>query len=493
MTMDKNPHVATRPARLGCTNMNPRTMYRKIWESHLVREAPGEPSLIYIDRHLIHEITSPQAFAGLKAAGRKVRRPDLTFAVMDHSVPTKDRNLPIMDAAAAGQFDSLERSCREHGITLFNLFSQNQGIVHVIGPELGITQPGQTIVCGDSHTSTHGAFGTLAFGIGTSEVEHVLATQTLVQSKSKTMHIVVHGKRPKGVTAKDIILAIIGKIGIAGGNGHVAEYGGEAIRSLSMDGRMTVCNMTIEGGARAGMVAPDETTFAYLEGRPFVPRGKAFQEAVERWKLLKSDGSAHFDMKIELQAEQIAPQVTWGTNPGMVTSVTDRVPDPHDFKDLNDQKATESALKYMGLKAGTPIVDIPVDRVFIGSCTNSRLDDLRAAAQLVAGKHVAKNIKQALIVPGSRGIKAQAEKEGLDKIFSEAGFEWRDAGCSMCIGMNADVLPPHERSASTSNRNFEGRQGRDSRTHLVSPVMAAAAAIAGHFVDVREFDVAHVE
>jgi 3-isopropylmalate/(R)-2-methylmalate dehydratase large subunit len=324
-------------------------------------------------------------------------------------------------------------------------------------------------------------------------VEHVLATQCLVQGKSKTLHILVHGKRPKGVTAKDIILAIIGKIGIGGGTGHVAEYAGEAIRDLSMDGRMTVCNMTIEGGARAGMVAPDQTTFAYLEGRPFVPRGKEFQQAVERWKSLKTDDGAKFDMTVELHAEKIAPQVTWGTNPGMVTGVTDRVPDPGAFQNPDDQKATERALHYMGLKAGTPIVDIPVDRVFIGSCTNSRLDDLRAAAQLVAGKHVAKNIKQALVVPGSRGIKAAAEKEGLHKVFSEAGFEWRDAGCSMCIGMNADVLPPHERSASTSNRNFEGRQGRDSRTHLVSPVMAAAAAIAGHFVDVREFDVAHVE
>src|SRR5712671_1252727 len=476
------------PARLGCIKMAPRTMYRKIWDAHVVHEAAGEPSLIYIDRHLVHEGTSPQAFAGLKEAGRKVRRPDLAFAVMDHSVPTKNRNLPILDEAAAGQFSALERNCRESGITLFDMFSHNQGIVHVIGPELGITQPGQTIVCGDSHTSTHGAFGTLAFGIGTSEVEHVLATQCLSQYASKTMHIVVNGKRTKGVSAKDIILAIIGKIGIAGGTSHVAEYGGEAIRSLSMDGRMTVCNMTIEGGARAGMIAPDETTFAYLEGRPFVPRGKAFQEAVERWKQLRSDDGAKFDMTVELDAKDIAPQVTWGTNPGMVTSVTSRVPDPHDFQDLNDQKATESALKYMGLKSGTPIVDIPVDRVFIGSCTNSRLDDLRAAAHFVEGKHVAKNIKQALIVPGSRGIKSQAEKEGLDKIFTAAGFEWRDAGCSMCIGMNADVLPPHERSASTSNRNFEGRQGKDSRTHLVSPVMAAAAAIAGHFVDVRSLD-----
>jgi len=473
--------------------MTAKTLYGKIWDSHVVYEEPGKPSLIYIDRHLIHEGTSPQAFAGLRAEGRKVRRPDLTFAVMDHSVPTTDRTLPILDMDAKAQFDALAKNCAETGVRLFDMNSKNQGIVHIIGPELGITQPGQTVVCGDSHTSTHGAFGTLAFGIGTSEVEHVLATQCLVQGKSKTLHLVVNGKRRKGVTAKDIILAIIGKIGIGGGTGHVAEYAGEAIRDLSMDGRMTVCNMSIEGGARAGMVAPDETTFAYLEGRPFVPRGKEFQEAVARWKQLRSDQDARFDMTVELQAEAIAPQVTWGTNPGMVTGVTDRVPDPGSFHNPDDQKATERALHYMGLKAGTPITDIPVDRVFIGSCTNSRLDDLRAAAHLVAGKHVAKNIKQALVVPGSRGIKAAAEKEGLDKIFSQAGFEWRDAGCSMCIGMNADVLPPQERSASTSNRNFEGRQGRDSRTHLVSPVMAAAAAIAGHFVDVREFDVAPVE
>jgi len=473
--------------------MPPKTLYQKIWDSHLVREEAGQPSIIYIDRHLIHEGTSPQAFAGLRAEGRTVRRPDLTFAVMDHSVSTTDRTLPILDQDAKLQFDALEKNCHEFGVRLFDMHSKNQGIVHIIGPELGITQPGQTIVCGDSHTSTHGAFGTLAFGIGTSEVEHVLATQCLVQSRSKTMNIVVNGNRPHGVTAKDIILAIIGKIGISGGTAHVAEYSGQAIRELSMDGRMTVCNMTIEGGARAGMIAPDETTFAYLEGRPFVPRGKAFDEAVGRWKQLKTDEGAKFDTTVELQAEKIAPQVTWGTNPGMVTGVTDRVPDPGSFSDLNDQKATERALVYMGLKAGTPIVDIPVDRVFIGSCTNSRIDDLRAAAHFVEGKHVARSIKQALIVPGSRGIKAQAEKEGLDKIFREAGFEWRDAGCSMCIGMNADVLPPHERSASTSNRNFEGRQGKDSRTHLVSPVMAAAAAIAGHFVDVREFAVESVE
>src|ERR1700732_4229124 len=474
-------------------NKSPKTLYQKIWDAHAVREEPGQPSIIYIDRHLIHEGTSPQAFAGLRAEGRKVRRPDLTFALMAPSVSTTNRLLPNQNPDPKLQFEALERNCRESGVRLFDMHSKNQGIVHIIGPELGITQPGQTLVCGDSHTSTHGAFGTLAFGIGTSEVEHVLARQCLVQSRSKTLHILVHGKRPRDAPAKDLILAIIGKTGIAGGNGHVAEYGGEAIRSLSMDGRMTVCNMTIEGGARARMIAPDETTFAYLEGRPFVPRGKAFEQAVERWKQLKTDDGAKFDMTVELHAEQIAPQVTWGTNPGMVTSVTARVPDPHDFKDLNDQKATESALKYMGLKAGTPIVDIPVDRVFIRSRTNSRLDDLRAAAHLVAGKHVSRTVKQALVVPGSRGIKNQAEKEGLDKIFTDAGFEWRDAGCSMCIGMNADILPPHERSASTSNRNFEGRQGKDSRTHLVSPVMAAAAAIAGHFVDVRDFDVAPVE
>ncbi|HEY2460509.1 MAG TPA: 3-isopropylmalate dehydratase large subunit [Candidatus Acidoferrum sp.] len=475
--------------------MAPKTLYEKIWDSHVVHEEPGQPALIYIDRHLIHEGTSPQAFSGLRSEGRKVRRPDLTFAVMDHSVPTTmgDRALPILDTDARLQFEALEKNCHESGVRLFDMNSRNQGIVHIIGPELGITQPGQTIVCGDSHTSTHGAFGTLAFGIGTSEVEHVLATQCLVQARSKTLHILVNGKRPNGVAAKDVILAIIGKIGISGGTGYVAEYGGEAIRGLSMDGRMTVCNMTVEGGARAGMIAPDETTFAYLEGRPFVPRGKQFQEAVDRWKQLTTDDGAKFDLTVELHAKDIAPQVTWGTNPGMVSGVTARVPDPGSFANADDQKATERALTYMGLKAGTPIVDIPVDRVFIGSCTNSRIDDLRAAAQLVAGKHVSRTVKQALVVPGSRGIKAQAEKEGLDKIFTDAGFEWRDAGCSMCIGMNADVLPPHERSASTSNRNFEGRQGKDGRTHLVSPVMAAAAAIAGHFVDVRDFDVAPVE
>ncbi|HXW17475.1 MAG TPA: 3-isopropylmalate dehydratase large subunit [Candidatus Acidoferrales bacterium] len=469
--------------------MTPQTLYEKIWNAHLVRDIPGQPSLIYIDRHLIHEGTSPQAFAGLKSAGRKVRRPDLTFAVMDHSVSTKNRNLPILDPDAAGQFEALARNCKETGVRLFDMHSRNQGIVHIIGPELGITQPGLTIVCGDSHTSTHGALGALAFGIGTSEIEHVLATQCLSQSKSKTGLIRFNGKRPKGVTSKDFILALIGKIGIAGGTGHVFEYAGDAVRALSMEARMTMCNMTIEGGARAGMVAPDETTFRYLEGKPFVPRGKDFQATVDHWKTLTSDKGAKFDMVVDVDAASLAPQVTWGTNPGMVTDVTGKVPDPNSFADPVDRKAAERALVYMDLRPGTPMINISVDRVFIGSCTNSRIEDLRAAAHVIQGKHVAKNVKQALAVPGSRVVKVQAEKEGLDKIFQEAGFEWRDAGCSMCIGMNDDVLPTGERSASTSNRNFEGRQGKGSRTHLVSPAMAAAAAIEGHFVDIRSWDV----
>jgi 3-isopropylmalate/(R)-2-methylmalate dehydratase large subunit len=468
-------------------------MYEKIWDAHVVREEPRQPAIIYIDRHLVHEGTSAQAFSSLRAAGRKVRRPDLTFATMDHSVPTKDRDLPLLDTVAAAQFAALEKNCRDFGVLLYDMKSPRQGIVHVIGPELGITQPGQTIVCGDSHTATHGAFGALAFGIGTSEVEHVLATQCLSQFRSKTMLVRVEGKRARGVTGKDIILAIIGKIGIGGGNGHVIEYAGEAIRALSMEGRMTVSNMSIEGGARAGMVAPDETTFAYLEGRAYVPRGKDFQVAVDYWKSITSDAGAKFDSVIELDAAQIAPQVTWGTNPGMVTDVTGRVPDPNSFKDPVDRRAAESALEYMGLKPGTKIADISVDRIFIGSCTNSRIEDLRAAARVVSGKKVARTVKSALAVPGSRLIKALAEKEGLDKIFTDAGFEWRDAGCSMCIAMNADVLPSGERSASTSNRNFEGRQGKGGRTHLVSPIMAAAAAIEGHFVDIREWKLADTE
>ena len=467
--------------------MTPRTLYEKIWDEHVVREEPGQPSLIYIDRHLVHEGTSPQAFAGLKAAGRKVRRPELTFAVMDHSVSTKNRLLPVADPDAAAQFDALARNCQEAQINLFDLHSRNQGIVHVIGPELGITLPGATIVCGDSHTSTHGALGALAFGIGTSEVEHVLATQCLTQFKSKTLQIDVQGKRPRGVTAKDMILAIIGKIGIGGGNGHVAEYTGEAVRGLSMEGRMTMCNMSIEGGARAGMVSPDDTTFAYVEGKPFAPQARDFQEAVEFWKSLASDPGARYDQAVVLKAEELAPMVTWGTNPGMVTQVTGRVPHPSSFSDPVDRKAAENALAYMALAPGTPIEDIPVDRVFIGSCTNSRIEDIRAAAKMVAGRHVAKSLKQALVVPGSRAVKTKAEEEGLDKIFRDAGFEWRDAGCSMCIAMNDDVLLPSERAASTSNRNFEGRQGKGSRTHLVSPMMAAAAAIEGHFVDIRNW------
>lgn len=473
--------------------MPTQTLYEKIWDAHVVAEEPGKPAVIYIDRHLVHEATSPQAFSGLKVAGRKVRRPDLTFAVMDHSVPTKNRHLPIADAVGAAQLDAMARNCRENGILYFDMQSPNQGIVHVIGPELGITQPGLTIVCGDSHTSTHGALGALAFGIGTSEVEHVLATQCLVQFKSKTMLVQVDGRRGPGVTAKDIILAIIGKIGIAGGNGHVIEFGGEAIRGLSVEGRMTVCNMSIEGGARAGMVAPDDTTFAYMEGRPFIPQGKDFTAAVERWKTLATDAGAKFDKVVKLDAAEIAPQVTWGTNPGMVTDVTGRVPDPDSFSNDAERKAATRALEYMALKPGTRIVDIPLDRIFIGSCTNSRLEDLRVAARVVGGKHVAKSLKEALVVPGSMQIKAAAEKEGLDKIFRDAGFEWRDAGCSMCLAMNPDVVPAGERAASTSNRNFEGRQGAGSRTHLVSPMMAAAAAIEGHFVDVRRWDVGLAE
>ena len=467
--------------------MNARTLYEKIWDAHVVREEPGKPALLYIDRHFIHEVTSPQAFAALRAAKRGVRRPELTFAVMDHSVATKNRELPIADANAAKQFELLAQNCKDFGINLFDMKSRNQGIVHVIGPELGVTQPGQTIVCGDSHTSTHGAFGTLAFGIGTSEVEHVLATQCLTQYKSKTMRVEIRGKRPQGVTAKDIILAIIGKIGIGGGTGYVFEYAGEAVRGLSMEGRMTMCNMSIEGGARAGMVAPDDTTFAYIEGRPFAPRGKDFQAAVEFWKTLPSDPGAKYDATITLESHELAPMVTWGTNPGMVTQVTSRVPDPASFASAEDREAAERALAYMDLKPGTPMDQIPVDRVFIGSCTNSRIEDLRAAAKVVDGRHVAKSLKQALVVPGSQQVKAAAEREGLDRIFRGAGFEWREAGCSMCIAMNDDVLPSGERSASTSNRNFEGRQGKGGRTHLVSPVMAAAAAIEGHFVDIRNW------
>ncbi|HET6962408.1 MAG TPA: 3-isopropylmalate dehydratase large subunit [Terriglobia bacterium] len=464
--------------------MKPKTMFEKIWESHVVHEEPGKPSLIYIDRHLVHEVTSPQAFESLRLAGRKVRRPELTFATMDHNVPTTLRSLPISDPISAQQIETLRTNCREFGVTLFDLDSPEQGIVHVIGPELGVTLPGVTLVCGDSHTSTHGAFGALAFGIGTSEVEHVLATQCLLQEKPKTFLIEVNGYRPYGVEAKDIILSIIGNIGTGGGTGSVVEYAGDTIRALSVEERMTVCNMSIEGGARAGMIAPDEKTFTYLRGRKYAP--KDFDAAVARWKNLPSDLGAVFDRTLRIDAATLTPQVTWGTNPGQVVAVDSRVPSPADFVDPNDRKSAERALEYMGLKAGTPISDVAVERVFIGSCTNSRIEDLRVAAQFVRGKKVSSKV-YAMVVPGSQPVKKKAEEEGLDRIFKEAGFDWRESGCSMCLGMNPDILKPGERCASTSNRNFEGRQGKGGRTHLVSPIMAAAAAIEGHFVDVRQY------
>ncbi len=464
--------------------MNPKTMCEKIWEAHIVHEEMGKPSLIYIDRHLVHEVTSPQAFEGLRLRGRNVHRPDLTFATMDHNVPTTRRSLPIEDPISAQQIETLSKNCKEFGITLFDLNSPDQGIVHIIGPELGLTLPGVTLVCGDSHTSTHGAFGALAFGVGTSEVEHVLATQCLLQDKPKTFLIQVNGQRPYGVEAKDIILSIIGQIGTDGGTGSVVEYAGDTIRALTMEERMTVCNMSIEGGARAGMIAPDEKTFDYLRDRKYAPRD--FSTSVERWKQLPSDPGARFDRTIEIKAASLSPQVTWGTNPGQVIPVDSRVPDPSEFADPNSRKSAERALEYMGLKAGTPVVDIPVERVFIGSCTNSRLEDLRRVARFVKGKRVSPKV-YAMVVPGSQQVKRIAEEEGLDRIFREAGFDWRESGCSMCLGMNPDILKPGERCASTSNRNFEGRQGKGGRTHLVSPVMAAAAAIEGHFVDVRQY------
>jgi 3-isopropylmalate/(R)-2-methylmalate dehydratase large subunit len=464
--------------------MKPKTMFEKIWESHVVHEEPGKPSLIYIDRHLVHEVTSPQAFESLRLSGRKVRRPELTFATMDHNVPTTLRSLPITDPISAQQIETLRTNCREFGVTLFDLDSPEQGIVHVIGPELGVTLPGVTLVCGDSHTSTHGAFGALAFGIGTSEVEHVLATQCLLQERPKTFLIEVNGQRPYGVEAKDIILSIIGQIGTGGGTGSVVEYAGDTIRGLSVEERMTVCNMSIEGGARAGMIAPDEKTFAYLRGRKYAP--KDFDAAVARWKNLPSDLGAVFDRTLHINAARLTPQVTWGTNPGQVVAVDSSVPSPADFTDPNDRKSAERALEYMGLKAGTRISDLAVERVFIGSCTNSRIEDLRVAAQFVRGKKVSSKV-YAMVVPGSQPVKKKAEEEGLDRIFKEAGFDWRESGCSMCLGMNPDILKPGERCASTSNRNFEGRQGKGGRTHLVSPIMAAAAAIEGHFVDVRQY------
>jgi len=453
------------------------TLFDKLWHAHVVHEARGEPTLLYIDLHLIHEVTSPQAFDGLRQAGRKVRRPNLTFGTVDHNVPTTDRSLPIADAVAATQVETLRRNCKEFGIQLFDIQSPEQGIVHVIGPELGLTRPGMTIVCGDSHTSTHGAFGALAFGIGTSEVEHVLATQCLPQNKPLTMKVQTSGALQEGVTAKDLALGIIGKIGTDGATGFTIEYAGEAVRSLSMEGRMTLCNMSIEAGARAGMIAPDETTFAYLNGRRFSPAGESWEKALSYWKTLKSDDDAVFDRVVEIDASHLEPFVTWGTSPGMVVPVTSHVPDPVDA-------AAERALEYMALAPRTNIQDISIDRAFIGSCTNARIEDLRAAARVVKGYRINSSVS-AMVVPGSQDVKRAAEQEGLDRIFSEAGFEWREAGCSMCLGMNADVLKPGERCASTSNRNFEGRQGRGGRTHLVSPMMAAAAAIKGHFTDVR--------
>ena len=466
----------------------PRTLFEKIWEKHVVHEEAGRPSLIWVDRHLIHEVTSPQAFDGLRMAARRVRRPDLTFATVDHNVPTTDRTIPIQDPISKKQVEALAKNCADFGITFFNLGSPHQGIIHVIGPELGITLPGMTIVCGDSHTSTHGAFGALALGIGTSEVEHVLATQCLWLEKPRSLEIHVDGAPPRGVTAKDIILSIIGHIGTAGGTGSVVEYRGNAITALSMEERMTICNMTIEGGARAGMIDPDETTFRYIRGRRYAPKGKALEQAEEYWRELRTDAGSTFDKSVQLNASNMSPQVTWGTTPAMVTDVTGKVPNPDDFPDPHMKRAAAHALEYMGLEPGTIIQSIKLDRVFIGSCTNSRLADLIAASKIIKGRKVAPGVR-AMVVPGSQMVKYQAEKHGLHRIFKEAGFEWRESGCSMCLGMNPDILAPGERCASTSNRNFEGRQGRGARTHLVSPIMAAAAAVAGHFVDIRSWDI----
>ncbi len=464
----------------------PRTLFDKIWESHLVDQQEDGTCLLYIDRHLVHEVTSPQAFEGLRATGRTVHQPGNTLAVADHNVPTTDRKKGIADETSRIQVETLEANCKEFGITYFPLDDVRQGVVHIVGPEEGFTQPGMTIVCGDSHTSTHGAFGSLAFGIGTSEVEHVLATQTLIQKRAKNMRITVKGDLPLGVTAKDLVLAIIGTIGTAGGTGYVIEYAGKAIRDLSMEGRMTVCNMSIEAGARAGLIAPDETTFAYIKGRPMAPSAEHWDKAVAYWRTFVSDEGAVYDREIELDAAALVPQVTWGTSPQDVLPITGIVPNPSDIADKLHRDSVQRALDYMGLTAGTPLNTIAVDKVFIGSCTNGRIEDLRAVASLVKGKKVATSIKLAMIVPGSGLVKKQAEDEGLNAIFTEAGFEWREPGCSMCLAMNADKLEPGERCASTSNRNFEGRQGRGGRTHLMSPAMAAAAAITGKLSDVRE-------
>ena len=466
--------------------MTAKTLYDKIWDAHLVHEAKGEASVLYVDRHLVHEVTSPQAFEGLRLAGRQVRCPERTLAVADHNVPTTDRDKGIADAESATQVATLEQNARDFGIEYLPMNDIRQGIVHIVGPEQGFTLPGATIVCGDSHTSTHGAFGALAFGIGTSEVEHVLATETLLIPKSKNMRLTVNGKLPIGVTAKDMALAIIARIGTAGGTGYVIEYAGEAVRSLSMEGRMTLCNLTIEGGARAGLIAPDETTFAYVAGRPRAPKAAAFEAAKLYWQTLKSDDDAQFDAEITLDAAEIAPMVTWGTSPEQGLPITAVIPDPANIADAGKREGVERALAYMDLKPGTPLSAVKIDRVFIGSCTNGRIEDLRAAAVIAKGRKVSSHVN-AMVVPGSGLVKHQAEEEGLDKIFLDAGFEWREPGCSMCLAMNADRLEPGERCASTSNRNFEGRQGRGGRTHLVSPAMAAAAAIAGHLADVREY------
>jgi len=463
----------------------PKTLFEKIWETHVVRQESGEPALLYVDLHLVHEVTSPQAFEGLRLSGRRVRRPDRTVATMDHNVPTDGG--PVTDPLAKAQLDALSKNCAEFGVPIYPTGSGREGIVHVIGPELGLTQPGMTIVCGDSHTSTHGAFGALAFGVGTSEVEHVLATQCLPQVRPKTMRVEISGELPPGLTPKDVILGTIGTLGVSGGIGHVLEYAGEVVSGLSMEGRMTICNMSIEAGARAGMISPDDTTFAYIEGRPAAPKGAEWERALDRWRSLGTDEGATYDRIAEIGVNNLKPQVTWGTNPGMVAPVDGRVPDPDDIDDPDERGAVERALVYMGLRPGTPISEIRIDRVFIGSCTNSRIEDLRLAASVLAGKKVDPYVR-VLVVPGSVQVKRQAEEEGLDRIFREAGCEWREAGCSMCLGMNPDVLMPGERCASTSNRNFEGRQGRGGRTHLVSPAMAAAAAVTGHFVDVRDLE-----
>ncbi len=460
-------------------------MFAKIWDDHVVHAEAGKQTILYIDLHLVHEVTSAQAFEGLRLSGRKLRRPERTVATVDHNIPTTDRLLPIADPISKQQIDTLRENCRQFGIRLYDLHDPNQGVVHIIGPELGLTQPGMTIVCGDSHTATHGAFGALAFGIGTSEVEHVLATQTLLQSRPKTLELRIGGRLAQGVTAKDLILYLIGQLTTSGGTGYCIEYTGSAVRALSMEERMTVCNMSIEAGARAGMIAPDETTFEYLRGREFAPRD--FEAAVARWRQLPTDANATYDKVLRFEAADVSPQVTWGTNPGQVAPVTGRVPNPAELASDAERKSVASALDYMALKPGTAIEEIALDRVFIGSCTNARIEDLRAAAAVVRGYRVAGRIG-AMVVPGSGQVKRQAEAEGLDRIFSEAGFEWREAGCSMCLAMNPDKLEPGERCASTSNRNFEGRQGKGGRTHLVSPAMAAAAAIAGHFVDIRQWN-----